>query len=111
MTRDRGAAIVDLLQELIREAVEDAMSKTIVSLEPRQSPEPAAIWMKSQEAADRAGLDIQTVLRSAGAGKLHGYQRAAPNGPWRFHADCVDDWIRGEKCEHQDSPVRRIRAS
>lgn len=59
------------------------------------------IWFNSDQAAAHVGAHVQTVLKAAGVGDLHGSQHTKPNGRWRFHRDCIDAWAAGEKCDHQ----------
>lgn len=67
-------------------------------------------WLDTREAAQHAGCHIQTIRAAAAAGELHGYQRKAPKGKWRFDSGCVDAWVTGEPCAHR-SNVRSLRAS
>jgi hypothetical protein len=72
-------------------------------------------WMDSAAAAVYTASTEKEIRVAAGMGdkspgSLHGYQRTAPKGKWRFQAECLDAWVRGEPCEHR-SNVRQLRAS
>ena len=58
------------------------------------------LWHNTAQAADHAGCHRDTVLKAVEAGELHGSQRKK-NGRWRIHVDCLDAWIKGQRCEHQ----------
>jgi len=64
----------------------------------------ARTWYSTKTAADYIddGTHPTTILRKCESGELHGFQRT-PRGRWRIHVDCLDAWIRGEKCEHQSA--------
>lgn len=69
-------------------------------------------WLTTREAAAHVSRSLRTIQEAAAAGELHGYQRKAPNGSWRFEAGCVDAWIRGTACEHHSNVTQlRQRAS
>lgn len=53
------------------------------------------------QAAEYAGCHRQTVLRALEAGDLHGGQRVA-GGRWSIRRECLDAWLDGTKCEHQE---------
>ena len=57
------------------------------------------IWFRGVQAAEYADCHPDTVRRAAEAGELHGYQRRKL-GHWRYHRDCLDAWLAGEKCKH-----------
>ncbi|HEY0889911.1 MAG TPA: helix-turn-helix domain-containing protein [Nocardioides sp.] len=57
-------------------------------------------WHSTHTAAAHSGFHPQTVRKACESGELHGSQRTK-GGRWRIHRDCLDAWLRGEKCEHQ----------
>ncbi|WP_243061198.1 helix-turn-helix domain-containing protein [Nocardioides sp. SR21] len=57
-------------------------------------------WHSTSTAADYADCHPVTVLKACEAEELHGVQRKA-RGRWRIHVDCLDAWIKGQRCEHQ----------
>lgn len=54
------------------------------------------------QAAEYAGMHVQTVRKALEAGDLHGGQRKAA-GRWSIRRECLDAWLDGEPCEHQDA--------
>lgn len=54
------------------------------------------------QAAEYAGLHSSTVLRALEAGELHGGQRKE-KGRWSIRAECLDAWLDGVECEHQEA--------
>ena len=60
------------------------------------------IWHNTAQAADRASCHGDTVLKALEADELHGYQRKT-GGRWRIHVDCLDAWLLGAKCKHQEA--------
>lgn len=58
------------------------------------------IWLTTQQIAERTGRHVDTVRRALVAGELHGNQRKT-QACWRAHVDCVDAWVLGEQCPHQ----------
>lgn len=65
------------------------------------------IWFDAKQVAEYVGVHHQTVLYAVWGGELHGYQRKAPRGRWRFHRDCVDAWMKGERCPHVADPKKQ----
>ena len=60
----------------------------------------ARTWHSTSTGADHTGYHTVTLLKALESGELHGSQRK-PKGRWRIHVDCLDAWVAGEKCEHQ----------
>ena len=58
--------------------------------------------LNTAQAAAHAGCHVTTIHRAAESGDLHGGQRK-PGGRWSFRIACVDAWLDGEKCEHQQA--------
>lgn len=72
-------------------------------------------WFDAATAATYTASTAREVVKAARmhekfTGSLHGYQRVAPSGKWRFEQACLDAWVRGEVCDHR-SNVRQIRAA
>lgn len=65
--------------------------------------QPTRVRYNTQQAALYASCHEDTVRRAAEAGLLHGSQRTKPNGRWSFHIDCLEAWINGAPCPHQDA--------
>lgn len=65
------------------------------------------IWHTTATAAAEAARHADTVRKALEAGELHGAQRRK-NGRWRIHRDCLQAWLFGRPCEHQqdDADVR-----
>lgn len=59
------------------------------------------IWFDTSQAAERVGLHRDTVLKALEAGGLHGGQPKV-RGRWRVHRDCLDAWVLGAPCPHQE---------
>lgn len=59
-------------------------------------------WFTCTQAAEYVGMHVDTIRKAAAKGELHGTQRTAPNGHWRIHRDCLDAWMAGQKCTHQE---------
>lgn len=59
-------------------------------------------WLDTAGAAKYANRSVQTIRAALAAGELHGYQRVAPQGKWTVRPECLDAWIAGEPCQHQD---------
>jgi len=57
------------------------------------------IWFNTRQAADYGSCHPDTVRRAAEDKTLHGTQRTKA-GHWRFHVDCLNAWLAGEKCKH-----------
>lgn len=56
------------------------------------------IWFTTQQAADYAGCDVQTIGRACRAGSLRaGQPFGGAGGRWRIHRDDLDAWLRGER--------------
>lgn len=51
-------------------------------------------WLTATEAAAYVRENLDTIRAAARAGTLRGYQRA-DGGPWRFHVDDLDAYVRG----------------
>lgn len=62
------------------------------------------IWMNTAQAADHAGVHIDTIRKAVEGGELHGTQRKV-KGRWRIHITCLDAWCSGDHCEHQSADV------
>lgn len=60
------------------------------------------LWLNTTQAAEIADRHVDTVLVALQTGELDGGQRKK-GGRWRIHRDCLDAWLRGERCEHQKS--------
>lgn len=56
------------------------------------------------QAAAYASCHPTTVLRALEAGDLHGGQRK-PGGRWSIRLACIDAWLDGQRCEHQQAVV------
>lgn len=52
------------------------------------------------QAAAYSGRHPSTIRKAAEAGELHGGQ-AKKKGRWSFRAECLDAWLDGDSCEHQ----------
>lgn len=60
-----------------------------------------------KEAAVEAHRHPDTIRKSVEAGTLHGSQRAI-GGPWLIREECLDAYLDGAPCEHQNvTPIRR----
>ncbi|MBS2939595.1 helix-turn-helix domain-containing protein [Nocardioides sp. J2M5] len=59
------------------------------------------IWHTTTTAAAVADRHRDTILKVVESGELHGIQRK-PKGRWRIHRDCLEAWMFGRLCEHQD---------
>jgi hypothetical protein len=64
----------------------------------------------TSQAADYAGKHRDTILRALEAGELHGGQRMdketgkpKKGGRWSIRRECLDAWLDGEACAHQDA--------
>lgn len=54
------------------------------------------IWYSTEQAADYAGCDIQTVAKACRAGTLKaGQPFGGKGGRWRIHVEDLDAWLRG----------------
>lgn len=53
------------------------------------------------EAADFAGVHPDTIRKACEAGTLHGGQRTK-HGRWSIRLACLEAWLDGEACEHQE---------
>lgn len=91
--RDLAAAVAD------REALRPSSTLEAPPPPPRVQHE-GRTWFNTTQAGERADMHPTTVLKKLESGVLHGRQRT-PRGRWRIHVDCLDAWIRGEKCGHQ----------
>jgi excisionase family DNA binding protein len=65
------------------------------------------LWLNTAQAAERAGVHVETLLVALQAEELHGGQRKK-GGRWRIHRDCVDAWALHEPCPHE--PGSHLRA-
>ncbi len=65
-------------------------------------------WLTIREAAAEARRHPETVAEACRSGQLHGQQRAR-NASWRIEESCLDAWIRGVTCAHQQPNVTPIR--
>lgn len=54
------------------------------------------------QAAEHAGCHPATVLKAAESGVLHGGQRKK-GGRWSYRLECLEAWLEGEPCPHQES--------
>lgn len=52
------------------------------------------------QAAEYGNCHRSTIVRALEAGELHGGQRK-PKGRWSIRRDCLDAWLDGHDCEHQ----------
>jgi hypothetical protein len=59
-----------------------------------------AEYLSVLEAATVARLHPMTVSDALRVNKLHGTQRVL-RGKWTIRRDCLEAWIEGRKCEHQ----------
>lgn len=72
-------------------------------------------WLDAKGAAAYTASTEKEIRAAAGTaaelpGSLHGHQRKAPKGKWRFQSECLDAWVMGEVCEHRTN-VRQLRAT
>ena len=65
-------------------------------------------WLTAKQAGERAQRHWRTVTDACRAGELHGVQRSV-NASWRIEADCLDAWVRGTTCQHQQSNILPLR--
>lgn len=61
------------------------------------------------QAADFADKHVDTIRRALEAGELHGGQRRDPQtgkpkkgGRWSIRRECLEAWLDGDRCEHQE---------
>ena len=63
------------------------------------------------QAAEYANCHTATILKAAEAGELHGGQRirkdtagkpVTKGGRWSFRRECIDAWLDGSSCEHEE---------
>lgn len=53
------------------------------------------IWFSTEQAAEYAGCNVQTIRKAAASGALTAGQRSV-KGRWRIHRDALDAWLRGD---------------
>ena len=53
------------------------------------------------QAAEYADRAVDTIRRALEAGELHGGQRKA-GGHWSIRTECLDAWLDGDPCAHQE---------
>lgn len=63
--------------------------------------------LNAEQAAEYAHAHVDTIRRFAALGTLHGSQRKSPGGKWLFDRECLDAWLAGEKCQHQQAEAAR----
>lgn len=56
------------------------------------------------QAAEAAGRHVNTIHLALEAGDLHGGQRVK-RGKWSIRVECLEAWLDGEKCPHQQVPA------
>lgn len=63
----------------------------------------------TKQAAEYAGKHPMTILRACESGELHGGQRLNKDtglpkkgGHWSIRRECLDAWLDGAKCGHQE---------
>lgn len=54
------------------------------------------------QAATIAGCHIETIREALRAQELHGNQRVK-GGTWRIRPACLEAWMDGDACEHQQA--------
>jgi len=96
-------AIADLTTLQVEAAIAAAMSDQVEAAQATDEQPRGAdrIWFSTAQAAGRAGRHPATVRDALEAGVLHGSQKAA-EAHWRIHATCLDAWIAGQSCAHQE---------
>lgn len=65
-------------------------------------------YLTVQQAAERTDYSDKWIYDAVRSGELHGSQRSK-NAKWLIRPECLDAWVAGEKCEHQQ--VARLNAS
>lgn len=67
------------------------------------------IRFDTRQAAEFAGKHVDTIRRALEAGELHGGQRRdketgtpKKGGRWSIRRECLEAWLDGEACEHQE---------
>lgn len=77
-------------------------------------------FVSAMEAGLIAGRHPETIREAARKGELHGMQREGVNprtnksfrgAQWRFRPACVEAWVDGVPCEHQDEARRPVSLS
>lgn len=59
------------------------------------------------QAAALAGRATITIYRALEAGLLHGTQQTT-RGRWSIRPECLDAWLDGDKCTHQDGTQKIV---
>ena len=65
--------------------------------------------LDTKQAADYSGRHVDTIRRALENGELHGGQRRDKdgrpkrNGRWSIRRTCLDAWLDGVPCEHQEA--------
>lgn len=65
-------------------------------------------YLTVQQAADKTDYSTKWIYEAVRSGELHGSQRSV-GAKWLIRPDCLDAWVAGEKCEHQQT--RQLTAS
>ena len=60
-------------------------------------------YLTANEAALVARRHPEGVTMALRDGLLHGYQ-SGKNARWKVREDCLEAWIEGRKCAHQQKP-------
>jgi hypothetical protein len=67
-------------------------------------------WLTVAEAAAEAKRHPRTISDACRAKTLHGVQRSV-NASWRIEDTCLDAWVRGTSCVHQQTNVTPISSA
>jgi hypothetical protein len=63
-------------------------------------------YLTVAQAAAASNRHPVTLWRALESGQLHGSQRMA-RGKWSIRPECLDAWLDGQCCEHQNTERRR----
>lgn len=103
-----SSSIEDVIRKVVREEIKRATPAIIegiaVRVQALQPPptSPIPLRLTVDEAAIVARRHPGTVSDALRAGELHGVQ-PSKNGRWRIRRDCLDAWIEGRLCQHQEA--------
>lgn len=61
------------------------------------------------EAARFTGAATSRLTRAIGDGELHAW-RVSERGAWRFHGQCLNDWVNGIECVHLRAREAKVAA-
>ncbi|WP_449282218.1 hypothetical protein [Leucobacter sp.] len=82
------------------ESLEEAVQRDLDAISQKR-------FVSTFEASLIAGCHLETVRDALREGTLHGSQRMK-GGTWKLRPACVEAWVDGMPCEHQEETKRPV---